>query len=143
MVTALVGDEESSRKHLMGLHKMVELRGGVRAFKNNTLIQFQLCRFGIRFCDCRLLTYLRADLTIALLIGGKLMFMPERMSWEPYIAKKELASGESVSGHLLFSDTNLRYIWADLRTWPSKPDRRWTAISTKKSSSHRSIGYCS
>ena len=46
MITALVSSEpESSRKHMTGLYKMVELRGGVRAFKNNDQLRVKLCRY--------------------------------------------------------------------------------------------------
>lgn len=45
MMTALAGDLESSRKHMAGLQKMVELRGGVRAFMENGHIQVKICRY--------------------------------------------------------------------------------------------------
>jgi hypothetical protein len=44
MMTALVGDHESSKKHMMGLCRMVELRGGVRTLVGNTQVQLKVCR---------------------------------------------------------------------------------------------------
>ena len=45
MITAVVSSEpESSRKHMMGLYRMVELRGGTKAFQHNDQIQVKLCR---------------------------------------------------------------------------------------------------
>lgn len=44
MATALVGDLESAGKHMKGLYKMVELRGGVRAFSDNGQMQVKMCR---------------------------------------------------------------------------------------------------
>jgi len=44
MMNALTGDHESARKHMMGLYKMVELRGGVRKFNKNSQIQLKMCR---------------------------------------------------------------------------------------------------
>ena len=44
MTSAVVGDYESASKHMAGLCKMVELRGGVGAFKENAQVQLKLCR---------------------------------------------------------------------------------------------------
>jgi hypothetical protein len=44
-MTALIGNHEASRKHMMGLCKMVEMRGGVRAFTENSQIQLKICRY--------------------------------------------------------------------------------------------------
>jgi hypothetical protein len=44
MTSAVVGDRESASKHMAGLYKMVELRGGVEAFKENAQVQLKMCR---------------------------------------------------------------------------------------------------
>lgn len=43
--SALVGDYESARRHMVGLTKMVDLRGGLGAFKENGQVQLKLCRY--------------------------------------------------------------------------------------------------
>jgi hypothetical protein len=45
MGTALVDDLESAKKHMRGLYKMVELRGGVRTFADNCQMQVKMCRW--------------------------------------------------------------------------------------------------
>ncbi|CZR59936.1 uncharacterized protein PAC_09831 [Phialocephala subalpina] len=100
MITALVSSEpESSRKYMMGLYRMVELRGGAKAFQHNDQIQVKLCR---------------ADLCTPMLTGGKPMLFPvAEISWEPYIAKKQDTSRDSLPKHFKGSDTKLGNILAD------------------------------
>ncbi|TVY44661.1 hypothetical protein LOCC1_G007048 [Lachnellula occidentalis] len=99
MMNAVVGDPKSARKHMRGLHKMVEMRGGVRAFGGNTQIQLKMCR---------------ADLTMAMLSDRKPLFFSGGVCWEPYIAKNA-ASRKNIPAHMAGLDSNLLYIWADLR----------------------------
>lgn len=46
--SALVGDYEAAKKHMVGLSKMVELRGGLGAFKENGQVQLKLCRYVLK-----------------------------------------------------------------------------------------------
>ncbi|TVY13988.1 hypothetical protein LARI1_G008670 [Lachnellula arida] len=98
MMNAVVGDYKPARKHVRGLHKMVEMRGGVRAFSENSQIQLKMCR---------------ADLTMALLTDRKPLFFSDGICWEPYIAKN--ASRKTLPTHMAGLDSNLLHIWADLR----------------------------
>lgn len=44
MISALLGDVVTAKKHFLGLFKMVELRGGVKAFGEESQIQLKVCR---------------------------------------------------------------------------------------------------
>ncbi|TVY26283.1 hypothetical protein LHYA1_G005806 [Lachnellula hyalina] len=98
MMNAFVGDYKSARKHVRGLHKMVEMRGGVRAFGGNTQIQLKMCR---------------ADLAMAIFTNRKPLFFSDGICWEPYIAKN--TSRKTLPPHMAALDSNLLHIWADLR----------------------------
>lgn len=64
MITALVSSEpEASRKHMAGLYKMVELRGGVRAFKHNGQVRVKLCRYMLALHPGASEKYISADIT--------------------------------------------------------------------------------
>lgn len=45
MMTILLGNHEASRKHMAGLHKMVNIRGGLYVFKENPQLQLKVCRY--------------------------------------------------------------------------------------------------
>ena len=45
MVSALMGEKDSTKKHMVGLYTMVELRGGITAFTENSHLQVKICRF--------------------------------------------------------------------------------------------------
>jgi hypothetical protein len=44
MMTAFMGDYEAAKRHMIGLYKMVELRGGITAFTDHGLLQVKICR---------------------------------------------------------------------------------------------------
>jgi hypothetical protein len=44
MMTAFMGDHDAARRHMIGLYKMVELRGGIMAFTDHGLLQVKICR---------------------------------------------------------------------------------------------------
>lgn len=50
--SALVRDYESAQKHMAGLAKMVDLRGGLGAFKENGQVQLKLCRCVVNVSSC-------------------------------------------------------------------------------------------
>lgn len=43
-MSAMSGNAEEARRHMKGLCRMVSLRGGVRALRDNTQQQLKLCR---------------------------------------------------------------------------------------------------
>lgn len=45
MMTALTGEPESATKHMGGLHKMVQLRGGLHSLGKNKQLQIKICRY--------------------------------------------------------------------------------------------------
>lgn len=115
MTSALVGEYDAARKHMMGLFKMVELRGGVRAFEENMQIQLKICRFVSRliYLNSELIR-LRADLTIAMLTKKKPMFFSDDISWKPY-GKVQSNSRESLPEYFTGVETHLCSIWTDLQ----------------------------
>jgi len=45
VMSALIGNHDTATKHMVGLHKMVLLRGGERVLKENSQIQMKVCRY--------------------------------------------------------------------------------------------------
>jgi hypothetical protein len=44
-MSALSGHAEEALKHMKGLYRMVSMRGGVRALRQNTQLQIKVCRY--------------------------------------------------------------------------------------------------
>ncbi|KAH8679358.1 hypothetical protein BGZ61DRAFT_457085 [Ilyonectria robusta] len=113
MTATALGDLEAAQNHLRGLFKMVMLRGGISAFKENRSLQPKI---------------FRADIGVALATGCKPLFFSGCVSWDSYIPSKGKLSHlqpkdsdpdpeipTSDIGHFLYSlDARLRSAWDDL-----------------------------
>lgn len=76
-------DTQASRKHMEGLRKMVDLRGGLGVFKGTHLL-VEMLKYGQDTSASRqMLTYRRCDLGIALLNGADPVFF--RQPTEPTV----------------------------------------------------------
>ncbi|KAK7752045.1 hypothetical protein SLS62_006009 [Diatrype stigma] len=119
MATTAVGDLETAQKHLTGLHKMVELRGGILAFRANRQLQAKILR------------QVSVDLGVALSTGRSPAFFSDSISWVSYIAVSQgriPLSGTQLAGsgsapklsapdleHFLDGmDVRLRFVWDDV-----------------------------
>lgn len=130
-----VGDEAAARKHVAGLHKIVGLRGGVTSLTHNDhRMQRKVCRYTLSALAslAQLLTsLLRVDLSIALRFGSAPLFFSHHLSWDPYLADKNIIRRQRTNQNhdkttLELNtfidrtiDTKLRSIWSDLRTFAS------------------------
>ncbi|RDW89759.1 hypothetical protein BP6252_01791 [Coleophoma cylindrospora] len=113
MAATALDDLEMAVKHLKGLHKLVTLRGGISAFKENKHLQTKICR---------------VDLGVALSIGCQALFLSDGISWDSYISSraKMPTSGlhDSDPWHQTLTsdlgcilnnlDTRLSHVWDDL-----------------------------
>lgn len=45
MASTLLGDEDTAKKHMDGLYRMVMLRGGLGALEEDTQMQIKVCRY--------------------------------------------------------------------------------------------------
>lgn len=46
MMTIILGNHEAARKHMAGLHMIVNMRGGLHVLKENSQLQIKVCRYG-------------------------------------------------------------------------------------------------
>ena len=49
MMAQSIDDLETAEKHIHGLHRLIELRGGLKALGEKRLLQFKCCRFVYRY----------------------------------------------------------------------------------------------
>ncbi|KAM6516465.1 hypothetical protein FALCPG4_014648 [Fusarium falciforme] len=103
------GDADIAQKHMVGLHRMVTLRGGISAFSHDKRLQAKLCR---------------VDLGVALSTGCEALFFSEGLSWSPYLppqARKKAQTVEEGSSSLLNFlgglDARIRLVWDDLKAY--------------------------
>ncbi|KAK0740325.1 hypothetical protein B0T18DRAFT_207136 [Schizothecium vesticola] len=95
-----LGDVDSAEKHVRGLSQMVNLRGGIESFQSNPQLQLKICR---------------ADLGFALSSGWKPLFFQRDISWNPYVAARNLTTKTSIHKlHPSTPDQRLVNIWLDL-----------------------------
>lgn len=100
---AILGDLETVEKHMNGLRRMIELRGGLHTLREGSVVEHKAQRI---------------DFGLALATGSNLRFMNENISWNP-----QIAHGVSVSKLPELSmidprpDPRLLNIWADLRVF--------------------------
>jgi hypothetical protein len=100
--TALAGEIKTAVKHMTGLARMVSMRGGLSAMKNNVQLETKICR---------------ADLCIAMATGAApLLFSTTNVNWNRLLAAADderwtLPKELAVSA----IDVKLVDLWADLR----------------------------
>ncbi|KAG9228434.1 hypothetical protein BJ875DRAFT_240503 [Amylocarpus encephaloides] len=101
VATALVEiEKETACRHMLGLNRMVQLRGGITAFRGNPHVQLKICR---------------ADLITAMLLGNKPKFFNDDISWDSFITKKHMNIQEMPPGQVLCLHPKLTNVWNDLR----------------------------
>ena len=118
---AILGDVEAAQKHLAGLHRMVQLRGGLQTLEKGGMVEHKAQRYETiihhPFPYSIPLTSCRIDIGVAMATGASLQFFDDvSISWET-----QLAHGVEIVGLTelidLFPrpDPRLLNIWADLR----------------------------
>lgn len=105
MMADLYGDYDNARKHLQGLSKIVEVRGGIKALQYNPQLQSKI---------------LRADLGLALSTGVKPLFFSDGFSWEPYLSSQPQSTSSKPTGAPTWdmsfvTDPRLLNVYLDLR----------------------------
>ncbi|KAH7161360.1 hypothetical protein EDB81DRAFT_784556 [Dactylonectria macrodidyma] len=99
---AILGDIESLGKHLDGLHRMIEMRGGLHALSDGVVKHKAQ----------------RIDFGLAMSTGCGLKFPQENISWSPQVAQGVLATKlPELSMIDPRPDPRLLHIWADLRVF--------------------------
>ncbi|KAB5585505.1 hypothetical protein GE09DRAFT_1277029 [Coniochaeta sp. 2T2.1] len=103
----VLGDADSAAKHTAGLHRMVMMRGGLGALRDNRQLQIKACR---------------ADLQVAVNRGTKPLFFADgRISWRSYLAASRDGQKDNTEEELLHDvlgetpDAKLVNVWVDLR----------------------------
>ncbi|KAK7433157.1 hypothetical protein QQZ08_000088 [Neonectria magnoliae] len=100
---ALLGDVQSAATHMKGLHRMIELRGGLKTISKGGMLEHKTQRL---------------DFGLAIATGCDLRFVQDDVSWGPQIAR-----GISVTRLTELSmiqprpDPRLLNIWVDLRVF--------------------------
>ncbi|KAK4182578.1 hypothetical protein QBC35DRAFT_395685 [Podospora australis] len=105
LMADLIGDVEAERKHVEGLYKLVQLRGGIRQLSHNQQLQSKA---------------LRTDLGLAINTGSKPLFFSEGFSWDAYLHKPKPseASQPTAPSHtttLFDRDQRLLNVYFDLQ----------------------------
>ncbi|KAI6779227.1 uncharacterized protein J7T54_007754 [Emericellopsis cladophorae] len=100
---AILGDLDSLQKHVDGLSRMIELRGGLDTLEPGNFIVLKATRL---------------DFGLAMATGAHLRFTPKNLSWDPVIAQGVHADQLTELAMLRPElDTRLLNIWADLRVF--------------------------
>ncbi|CAM1508640.1 Fc.00g054880.m01.CDS01 [Cosmosporella sp. VM-42] len=111
---AMLGDLETAQKHMDGLHRMIELRGGLKCLGNRSMIEHKAQRI---------------DLGLAMRTGSKMRFVRENISWGPQVALgKPLNSYPELRVFSPELDTRLLNIWSDLQDFSKAANK---ALETK------------
>ncbi|KUJ15199.1 uncharacterized protein LY89DRAFT_106229 [Mollisia scopiformis] len=110
-MTALSGHRELARKHMAGLSKMVSVRGGLRALRENTQLQLKVCR---------------ADLSTALSTDiPPFLFTAPQISWSPFLP----SSPSPLAPPLPNLDAKLLAIYHDLHTFSQSANLAFQSAS--------------
>jgi hypothetical protein len=122
MVAFISGDFDSSGKHLHGLFKVLNMRGGLGSLKTCTYLQIKCCRlvskhlaqFNFSFHSL----YPRLDLSYAMCTSSKpLFFTANNISWKSYLPKSTPVPWMTTVNFLvgdLNTDSKMVNIWHDL-----------------------------
>ncbi|KAH6900766.1 hypothetical protein B0T10DRAFT_36862 [Thelonectria olida] len=100
---AILGDLETVKKHMSGVCRMIELRGGIKTIERGSMIEHKARRI---------------DFGLALSTGQNLNFLQENISWDPQVAHGIDVTRLSELRMLNPPpDPRLLNIWADLRVF--------------------------
>ncbi|RVX71999.1 hypothetical protein B0A52_04597 [Exophiala mesophila] len=100
MLMEELGDFETARKHIRGLHQLIKFRGGMKALGEKRALQIKCCRLDLRF---------------AMKTGSKpLFFNEDNMSQEPYFASSRSQSAKPMHEMCDPVDHRLSNVWNDL-----------------------------
>ncbi|KAK4141450.1 uncharacterized protein C8A04DRAFT_30948 [Dichotomopilus funicola] len=105
MAAVLIGDHETAAKHMDGLKKIVDLRGGLSSLGENSMIVYKAKSL---------------DIGLAMAFGQPLRFLrASDISWSPQFAEGRSASQfpelQAVMQRYGRPDPRLLNVWADLR----------------------------
>lgn len=121
MTSALLGDHEAATKHITGLYRMVMLRGGLGALREDIQIQIKVCRYAISHSSLmiQMLTLLfREDLRVAVLTGAQPFFFSENLDWKPFLPKgTEYSAIPTSLVAILHQDKRIEHVWSDLASF--------------------------
>ncbi|TGJ84806.1 hypothetical protein E0Z10_g3966 [Xylaria hypoxylon] len=98
---AMLGELETTQKHMDGLYQIVSLSGGLDSLGPGSMIEHKAQRL---------------DFGLALATGGETRFFKDDISWAPRIASRQAACRHPELGMIQPEpDSRLLNIWADLR----------------------------
>lgn len=100
LASSALGHLETAAQHVAGLQRMVHLRGGLAAFRGQTLLQSKICR---------------ADIEVALATGRGPVIYPN-IRWAPCMPSSSGPSSlaPEIKKYLESADIRLLHIWNDL-----------------------------
>ncbi|KAI0168598.1 hypothetical protein BJ166DRAFT_260090 [Pestalotiopsis sp. NC0098] len=100
LASSALGHLETAAQHVAGLQRMVHLRGGLAAFRGQTLLQSKICR---------------ADIEVALATGRGPVIYPN-IRWAPCMPSSSGPSSlaPEIENYLESADLRLLHIWNDL-----------------------------
>ncbi|KAH8705808.1 hypothetical protein BGW36DRAFT_368201 [Talaromyces proteolyticus] len=103
MVSDVLGDLETAKKHLLGLYQVISTRGGIETLSQNRSLQVKCCRL---------------DLLISLKIDSRpLFYAGDNISWSTYLiaTQKIYPTTTPVNMMCEIPDFRLANVWLDLR----------------------------
>ncbi|KAK6203995.1 hypothetical protein LQW54_008568 [Pestalotiopsis sp. IQ-011] len=100
LASSALGHLETASQHVAGLRRMVRLRGGLAAFRGQTLLQSKICR---------------ADIEVALATGRGPVMCP-RVCWDPCMPSsgRPPSLAPEIQNYLENAEIRLLHIWNDL-----------------------------
>ncbi|WAO93295.1 Hypothetical protein NCS54_01083700 [Fusarium falciforme] len=114
---AVFGDLQTVEKHMDGLYRIFELRGGVESLQRGSLVQHKAQRL---------------DLALAMGTNRKPRLFLQEVSWEPQIAPAGCATWykelEAIYPSL---DPRLLAVWADLKCYSKIASRAQSGLEVK------------
>lgn len=121
LASSALGHLETAAQHVAGLQRMVHLRGGLAAFRGQTLLQSKICRsVKLLPTNNRLITtdfdlIESADIEVALATGRGPVIYPN-IRWAPCMPSSSGPSSlaPEIKKYLESADIRLLHIWNDL-----------------------------
>jgi hypothetical protein len=100
-VAECLGDPDEAVRHLRGLHRMIQMRGGIGSLSRNSQLQIKSCR---------------ADLGVSIATGRKPLFFADGISWRSYLAPDGTAARRTeIHDVLAAPDQRLVNVWVDMK----------------------------